>query len=175
MYHAQRLRDFDSGDACKSANEDAGASNGWGRETVHLTNVQRSQNLSAIHIERVERPVGKTVYRMTANYWRADDVPGRLPALAQLPVCVYRNLEYSIRAGNKDDRANRSRATKGLTHILRIDLTADAAKRIGVQGISLAGLARREDEIAGKQYRPLRSHIRVICIFLSPGRRRESI
>ena len=54
---SNRLHYLHGGNARHGADEDAGASNGWGRETIHLSNVQRSENLSAIHIERVERRV----------------------------------------------------------------------------------------------------------------------
>ena len=36
----KRSGDFDGGDACKCADEDAAARNGWGRKAIRLPHVQ---------------------------------------------------------------------------------------------------------------------------------------
>src|SRR6266550_4812979 len=106
---------------------------------------------------------------MTANHWRADNVPRGLPALVHMPARVHADLVNSIRAGNKCRRTDGSCPTKGGTHILHINLPADTAKGICMQDVSLAGFACREDEIVGQQHRPLRSQVLVVRVFSSPG------
>jgi len=57
--------------------------------------------------------------------------------------------------------------TIGVTHILYINLSADTSECIGMQDISLAGFACREDEIAREEHWPLRSHVLVGSVFRS--------
>src|SRR6266849_10502529 len=92
-----------------------------------------------------------------------------------MPACIHGDLEYTICARNKRRRADCGCPAIGVAHVLYIDLSADASECIRMQDISLAGFACCEDEIAREEHWSLRSHVRVVRVFRSPGRRREPI
>lgn len=143
------LHDFDGSNACVCANEEASTKNGWGCKAIGRSHVHRGYNMAAIHIECIDHPIGDTIHSMTANYWRTYDVIGGMPDLVYMSAYVHCNLAHSISAGNKDCRADRGCSTKGVAHILHINLSTDTSECIGVQGISFAGFACCEDEVAG--------------------------
>ena len=62
----KRLSDFDGSDARKRANEDGGARNGWSCKAIRLSYIQRCDDLPCVHIERIDHPIGETVYRLTS-------------------------------------------------------------------------------------------------------------
>src|SRR5947209_4294740 len=106
------LSNADSRNTCRRTYENAAACDGWCREAIQLSYVERSSDLPGIHIQRVKCVLRVAIHCMTTDYWRAENSPGRFPTQVHPSVRVYANLSHPVDAGNKDGRAYRGRSSK---------------------------------------------------------------
>ena len=153
----------------------AGARNGRGCEAIRHPNIQRSNELSTVHIERIHYPMRKTVHSVTSYDRRPNNICGGLPALVHMTACVNRDLQQTIGAGNKDRRADGGCATKRVTHRLLIERSPNTTELLRVQEVAVAGFTCCKDEIPWQQHRSLRTQVRVVCVILPPACWRERI